>query len=258
MQIANRYTDYGPLPGKLIIVEGIDGSGKSTQLDLLRKWVVAQGYCAFFSEWNSSPIVRSTTKMGKDQHLLSPMTFSLIHAADFADRLDRTILPPLRAGAVVLTDRYIFTAFARDAARGIDREYVRRVYRFAPKPDAAFYFRVPLDEALRRILTGRPELKFYEAGMDLGLSDDPYESFRLFQGRILEQYESMVPEFNLQVIDATLPITEQQHQVRKIVGSLLDGCLRRPTMPYGQLQKDYGLSGVYLKETSKTAETAGS
>lgn len=245
------YGDFGDLPGKLVIVEGIDGSGKSTQLDLLRKWIVSQGYCAYFSEWNSSPVVRSITKMGKDQHLLSPMTFSLIHAADFADRLDRTILPPLRAGAVVLTDRYIFTAFARDAARRIDRDYVRRVYRFAPRPSAAFYFRVPLDEALNRILAGRPELKYYEAGMDLGLSDDPFESFRLFQRRILDEYERMVPEFGLQVVDATLPITEQQRLVRKIVGPLLDGCLRRPTLPYAELAREQGLTGHYLNEVAE-------
>lgn len=246
MNAVERYTDYGELPGQLIIVEGIDGSGKSTQLDLLRKWIVARGYCAVFSEWNSSPVVRAITRMGKEQRLLSPMTFSLIHAADFADRLDRTILPPLRAGAAVLTDRYIFTAFARDVARGVDPEYVRRVYRFAPRPSVAFYFRVPLDEALKRILTGRPELKWYEAGMDLGLSDDPYESFRLFQGRILEQYEAMVPEFGLHVIDATLPITAQQRQVRAVVEPLLSGCLRRPVMPYARLREEQGLSGYYL------------
>ncbi len=247
MSSPDRYTNYGDLPGRLIIVEGIDGSGKSTQLDLLRKWIISLGYCAVFSEWNSSPVVRSTTKMGKDQRLLSPMTFSLIHAADFADRLDRTILPPLRAGAVVLTDRYIFTAFARDVARGIDPVYVRRVYRFAPRPSVAFYFRVPLDEALKRILTGRPELKWYEAGMDLGLSDDPYESFRLFQRGILDQYEAMVPEFGLHVIDATLPITQQQRQVRAVVEPLLNGCLRRPVTPYARLRDEQGLSGYYLK-----------
>jgi len=246
----HRYTDYGDLPGRLVIVEGIDGSGKSTQLDLLHKWIVAQGFCAHLSEWNSSPLVRNTTRYGKENKLLSPMTFSLIHSADFADRLERTILPPLRAGAVVLTDRYIYTAFARDVARGIDSEFVRRTYRFAPKPAAAFYFRVSLDEALRRILTGRPELKYYEAGMDLGLSEDPYESFRLFQGRILEQYESMVPEFELSVIDATLPITQQQRQVREIVGPLLQGCLKRPVMPYGQLSS-FGVTGRYLGEVQQ-------
>ncbi len=246
MDTSPRYTDYGDLPGKLVIVEGIDGSGKSTQLDLLHKWIAAQGYCCYFSEWNSSPLVRTTTKYGKDQQLLSPMTFSLIHAADFADRLDRTILPPLRAGAVVLTDRYIYTAFARDVARGIDPEYVRRLYRFAPRPSAAFYFRVPLDEALRRILTGRPALKYYEAGMDLNLSDDPYESFKLFQQRILEQYEEMVPEFDLHVIDATLPITEQQRQVRGFVKGMLDRCLKRQTVPFSELFSEQGLSGHYL------------
>lgn len=251
-----RYTDYGNLPGKLIIVEGIDGSGKSTQLDLLRKWIVSQGYCAHFSEWNSSPLVRATTKMGKEQHLLSPMTFSLIHAADFADRLERAILPPLRAGAVVLTDRYIFTAFARDAARGVEPEYVRRVYRFAPPPCVAFYFRVPLEEALRRILTGRPTLKYYEAGMDLGLSDDPYESFKLFQGRILDQYDAMVPEFGLRVIDATLPITQQQRQVRELVEPLLAGCLRRPVLTYADLLRDENLTGHYLDEKKTPTDTS--
>ena len=134
----DTYT-HEDLPGKLIIVEGIDGSGKSTQLDLLKKWVASQGYCSYFSEWNSSELVRSTTKRGKAQRLLSPLTFSLIHAADFADRLEGDILPSLRAGGVVLADRYIYTAFARDAARGMAPEYVRRLYRFAPKPTVAVY-----------------------------------------------------------------------------------------------------------------------
>ncbi len=251
-----RYTDYGPMPGRLVVVEGIDGSGKTTQLDLLRKWIVAQGVSAYLSEWNSSPLVRATTKFGKDQRLLSPMTFCLIHAADFADRLDRAILPPLRAGAVVLTDRYIFTAFARDIARGIDPNYVRRIYRFAPRPSIAFYFRVPLDEAMRRILVGRPELKYYEAGMDLRLSDDPVESFRLFQGRILEQYEDMIPEFGLYVIDATRPITEQQRQVRDIVRPIMEGCLRQPVEPHAQLLGELGVSGHYLKELKARTDSS--
>ena len=256
MSDGNYYADYGELPGRLVIVEGIDGSGKSPQLDLMRKWILAQGYCAYLSEWNSSPLVRSTTKAGKEQLLLSPMTFSLIHAADFAERLERAILPPLRAGAVVLTDRYVYTAFARDASRGIDPDYVRRLYRFAPRPSAAFYFRVPLEEAMRRILMGRPELKYYEAGMDLGLSEDPYESFKLFQGRILEQYESMVPEFGLHVIDATLPITEQQRQVRDAVRPLVGNCLKRPVLPYSQLSSDLGISGYYLKDLEPKPEVS--
>jgi len=175
----------GTLPGKLVIVEGIDGSGKSTQLDLVRKWLIAQGYAVAYSEWNSSPIVSDVTRFGKKGRLLTPLTFSLIHAADFADRYYRYILPSLEAGAIVLVDRYVYTAFARDAARGVDAGWLRKLYGFATVPTVALYFRVPLDEALTRILRGRPELKWYEAGMDLRLSDDPYESFRLFQARAL-------------------------------------------------------------------------
>jgi dTMP kinase len=244
----DQYADLGRLPGKLFIVEGIDGSGKSTQMDLLRKWLTSLGYCAYFSEWNSSPVVRDTTKFGKANQLLSPLTFSLIHAADFADRLERTILPPLRAGAIVLADRYIYTAFARDAARGLNREYVRRMYRFAVQPAVAFYFDVPLNEALRRILAGRPQLKYYEAGMDLGLSEDPYKSFEMFQGRIRDEYSAMVDEFDLAVIDATFPIAEQQRQMRELVMPHLEGTLRTPTMPHAEVLAQERLTGRYLDE----------
>lgn len=241
-----QYASSEDMPGKLFIVEGIDGSGKSTQLDLLRKYLESEGYTVSFSEWNSSPLVRDTTRLGKKQRLLSPMTFSLIHAADFTDRLERTIIPPLRAGAIVLADRYIYTAFARDAARGIDRDYVRRVYRSAVKPTGAFYFRVPLDEALRRILTGRPELKWYEAGMDLGLAEDPYKSFEIFQGRILDEYERMTEEFGLTVIDATLPIAEQQAQMRAFVAPAINGQLRQPRTDLAELFETEKLVGRYI------------
>jgi len=208
-------------PGRLFVVEGIDGSGKSTQLSLLHKWLEAKGYGVVFSEWNSSPLVKDTTKLGKKKKLLTPATFSLIHSTDFADRTERSILPLLKAGAVVLCDRYMYTAFARDVARGMDREWVRDLYGFAVPPTVAFYFRVPLETAIGRLLDARDGFKFYEAGMDLGLSDDPEESFRLFQGRIINEYEKMIPEFGLTVIDATLPIEVQQARVRQIVTSHL-------------------------------------
>jgi len=210
-------------PGRLFIVEGIDGSGKSTQLLLLHKWLESEGYVASFSEWNSSPLVRDVTRRGKKKQMLTPITFSLIHATDFADRTEHDIIPPLKAGAVVLADRYIFTAFARDVARGVNPEWVRQLYGFSVKPSVAFYFRLPLDIAMKRILGGRDALKFYEAGMDLGLSADIEESFRIFQARIIEEYEKMVEEFGLVVIDATLSIEEQQAQVRKIVTEALTG-----------------------------------
>jgi dTMP kinase len=152
-------------PGKLFVVEGIDGSGKSTQLSLLHKWLQSRGYGVVFSEWNSSPLVKDTTKLGKKKKLLTPATFSLIHSTDFADRTERSILPLLKAGAVVLCDRYMYTAFARDVARGMDREWVRDLYGFAVQPTVAFYFRVPLETAIGRLLDARDGFKFYEAGI---------------------------------------------------------------------------------------------
>jgi dTMP kinase len=219
---ANRHNGSEVFPGRLFVVEGIDGSGKSTQLKLLHKWLESKGYGVVFSSWNSSPLVKDTTKLGKKKKMLTPATFSLIHATDFADRTEKSILPLLKAGAVVLCDRYIYTAFARDVARGINRNWVRDLYGFAVKPTVAFYFRVPLETAIGRITASRDCLKFYEAGMDLGLSDDPIESFRAFQGSILEEYERMIPEFGLTVVDATLPVEVQQAQVRHIARTQLD------------------------------------
>jgi dTMP kinase len=221
---ASQARRYGQdhFPGRLFIVEGIDGSGKSTQLSLLHKWLESKGYGVVFSEWNSSALVKDTTKLGKKKKMLTPATFSLIHATDFADRTERSILPLLKAGAIVLCDRYIYTAFARDVARGMDRNWVRDLYGFAVKPAVAFYFRVPLETAIHRLLGARDGFKFYEAGLDLELSSDPEESFRLFQGRILDEYERMTPEFGLTVVDATLPVEVQQAQVRQIVNSHLE------------------------------------
>lgn len=213
-------------PGRLFIVEGIDGSGKSTQLMLLKKWLESEGYVVYFSEWNSSPLVQDVTKRGKKKQMLTPMTFSLIHATDFADRTEHHIIPPLKAGAVVLADRYVYTAFARDVVRGVSPKWVRELYAFAVKPTVAFYFRTPLGVAMKRILGGRDALKYYEAGMDLKLSDDIEESFHLFQGKIIDEYEKMIDEFGLVVIDATRSIEEQQSDVRRIVAEALTGTKR--------------------------------
>src|SRR6267154_2477173 len=155
--VANRYR------GKLIVVEGIDGSGKSTQISLLSNWLRSQGLAVSFSEWNSSPLVRQTTRRGKRKEMFTPTTFSLLHATDFADRLESYITPLLKAGAIVCADRYAYTAFARAVALG-------------------------------RILSGRDALKCYAAGMDLGLARDVEESFRTFQGRILDEYDAMAQE----------------------------------------------------------------
>ncbi len=243
-------------PGKLIVVEGIDGSGKSTQLGLLHKWLLSENYLVAFSEWNSSPVVRRITKRGKEKKSLTPLSFSLVHAADFTDRLERQIIPALEAGAIVLADRYVYTAFARDVARGCSPQWVREVYSSALQPTLAFYFRVPLEESLRRILVGRPELKYYEAGLDLGLASDPYESFKLFQSRILHEYETITEEFNLTVIDATQPLVKQQEQMRAIVKPHLEGALKAGAGSVADVLRDEALLGRYLEQinTSKNGE----
>ena len=211
-----------PYPGSLIVVEGTDGSGKSTQLYLLKRWLEIGGYRVHFTEWNSSPLVKSATRRGKQRRLLTPVTYSLLHAADFADRCERQIIPLLEGNYLVLADRYIYTAFARDSARGCSHRWLRNLYGFAPIPDLAFYFRAPLDVAVDRIMSGRPKLKYYEAGMDLGLSVDRAESFRLFQGRILDEYDRMIEPDNFVVMDGTLPVNQLQKKMRELVASRID------------------------------------
>lgn len=211
----------GNFKGKLIVVEGIDGSGKSTQIDLLYKWLKSKGHSVFFTEWNSSKLVSSTTKLAKDEKLFTPTTFSLLFATDFADRWENSILPLLKAGGIVLADRYAFTAFARDVARGVDPQWVRNLYAFAPQPDLVLYYHVPTKLAVERILAGRSKIKYYEAGLDMNLSDNRVKSFKLFQERIQGEYDAMVEEFAFTVFDGTKPVEKQQKELRKIVKGYL-------------------------------------
>ncbi len=244
------YGEPHQYPGRLIIVEGIDGSGKSTQLQLLQRWLVSQGHTVFFTEWNSSKLVKETTKLGKKNRVLTPLTFSLIHATDFADRLFYNMIPPLKAGMIVLADRYVYTAFARDVARGCHGEWVRKLYSFAIRPDIAFYFKVPVDVSLGRILSGRAKIKYYEAGMDLNMSQDPVESFSKFQSRVLQEYDRVVEEYKLDVIDATAEIDEQQEIVRETVTRSLSNY--QPRRSHGQAKVLPGgdsVSGASLSQS---------
>jgi dTMP kinase len=211
------------LAGRLIIFEGLDGSGKSTQARLLVKWLQARGYRVFFTEWNSSDLISDTIRRGKKKNLLTPTTFSLLHATDFADRLEQHILPPLRAGYVVVCDRYSYTAFVRDAARGCDPEWVRSLYGFAPAPDKVFYFRVPVATSLARKIASRQKISFYEAGMDLGLADDVIASYEKFQSRLKREYERLAVVDKFVVIDADRPVETVLNQVRREVRPLLTG-----------------------------------
>jgi dTMP kinase len=222
VKFTNRTNGRKQDAGALIAVEGIDGSGKSTQIYLLKRWLELNNYRVHFTEWNSSELVKKATKKGKKENLLSPTTFSLIHATDFADRYERQVHPLIRTGFLVLADRYIYTAFARDSARGCDSDWLRNLYGFAEPPALTFYFRVPLEVSLDRILSGRPQLKYHEAGMDLNLHPDPYKSFEIFQGMIMQEYDRMTGPHGFHVIDATRTIEEQQAEMRRIVAESID------------------------------------
>ena len=215
-----RFSKKHTYSGVLICVEGIDGSGKSTQIELLYSWLKSKGADVILTQWNSSELISNTTKKAKKKNLLSGRTFSLLHAVDFADRLERTIKPALKAGFIVLADRYVYNAFARDVAREVDPKWIRNMYGFAIKPDMTFYFDVSPKDSLDRICSNR-QPKFYEAGMDMKLSNNPYKSYVIFQNRIVEQYKNMIDEFGLIKIDAMASIHEKQKFIRQKVLELL-------------------------------------
>ena len=209
-------------PGRLLVFEGLDGSGKSTQAALLGKWLQSRGFRVFFTEWNSSELTASTIRRGKKKGLLTPTTFSLLHATDFADRFERRILPPLRAGYIVVCDRYAFTAFVRDAARGCDPAWVRNIYSFAPRPDRVFYFQVPVSVTLKRKLASRLKINYYEAGMDLGLSDDLNESYSRFQSRLKREYDRLAASDQFTIVDSRRPVEQIQRDLRLNLRPLLE------------------------------------
>ena len=216
----SKLTEKHHYDGTLVCVEGIDGSGKSTQLALLRDWLKDIGKDVIYTEWNSSELISQTTKLAKKKNMLSPRTFSLLHAVDFADRLKQVIAPALKAGFIVLADRYAYTAFARDVARGVDPNWVRGVYNFAIKPDLAVYFDIDPKTSLERICSNRAP-KFYEAGMDLKISNDPYESYVIFQSRVIEEYKKMLDEFGIVKLDANDTIHKKQVEIRKMLKAIL-------------------------------------
>lgn len=215
-----RLTEKHNYEGTLVCVEGIDGSGKSTQLTLLRDWLKSNGKDVIFTEWNSSPLISQTTKLAKKKNMLSPRTFSLLHAVDFADRLKQVIAPALKAGFIVLADRYAYTAFARDVARGVDPKWVREVYNFAIKPDLTVYFDIDPKTSMERICFNRTP-KFYEAGMDLKLSNDPFESYQLFQTKVIKEYKKMLKEFDIIKLDSKDSIHKKQVAIRSMLKEIL-------------------------------------
>lgn len=207
--------------GLLIVIEGTDGSGKSTQIERLKRWIEDQSYGAMVSEWKTSRFIADAIDDAKDRNLLNATTFSLLYAADFADRLETTILPALKAGFVVLLDRYTYTAYARDVVRGHDIEWVKKLYSYAPEPDLVFYLDVPVEILLKRII-GTTGLDYWESGRDIGLSSDFYKSFQMYQDKCLKEYQKMIERYNFISIDGTLTEKEIHKTIIAEVKSVLD------------------------------------
>src|SRR5271154_6861999 len=209
-------------PGKLIVIEGTDGVGRSTHCELLQNWLAIEGYGALTTEWKSSELICTVIDKAKSKNALNTITFSLLYATDLADRLHNIIIPALKAGQIVIADRYIYTAFARDVVRGADPTWVKKLYGFAIEPDLVFYLKMPLDSLLRRIITTRGGLDFYESGRDIGMSTDLYQSFKLYQSQIAFEYERMVAEYDFKVVAADEPIDAVQRALRTHVQALLE------------------------------------
>lgn len=207
--------------GLLIVIEGTDGSGKSTQLELLKRSIQDKSYGVMVSEWKTSRLIANVIDDAKERNLLNATTYSLLYAADFADRLENQIIPALKSGFIVLLDRYFYTALARDVVRGQNIEWVKNLYEYAPEPDLVFYLDMPVDILLKRII-GTTGLDFYESGRDVGFSTDFYNSFEIYQNKCLEQYNSMKSEYNFISIDGTKSIQEIHKIMNDEVQKLLD------------------------------------
>ena len=224
---AGRYYGHGlpylPIehyPGKIIAIEGTDGVGRSTQIQLLREWLEVQGYGVIETGWTRAALMQPTIELAKSSNTLNKLTFVLLYATDFADRLEKEIIPALKAGFVVLSDRYIFSALARAGVRGVDRAWLRSLYGFAIAPHLVFYLKTDVDTLIRRVLASRG-MDFWESGMDLKGGDDIYDSFRSYQGKLLREYNSMADEFGFRLLDARRPIDTIQDDLRGQVQAFL-------------------------------------
>jgi dTMP kinase len=208
------------LPGRLIVIEGTDSVGRSTQIRLLRPWLEGSGYAVTHTEMTRSELVGAGLKQAKEGHTLGPITLNLFYATDFVDRFERQIVPALRAGFIVLTDRYIYSLIARAIVRGADPDWIRSIYGLALIPDAVFYLRISIDDLIPRVLQ-RGGFDYWESGMDMRLGDDLFESFVNYQTRMIEQFESMSEMYGFHVLDASLPVERLSEQLKLMMMPLL-------------------------------------
>ena len=215
------YADVSALSGTLITLEGTDGVGRSTQVSLLKEWLEVQGYGVIETGWTRSELMSETIGAAKAGHNLSQLTFSLLYATDFADRLEKIVIPALRSGFVVIADRYMYTAFARSVVRGADPAWIRSAFGFALVPDLTLYLKIDVDTLIPRILRSRG-MDYWEAGMDMHFGTDLFESFRKYQWRLIREYHRMAREFRFVAVDATASVEEIQARVRRKVQALLE------------------------------------
>src|SRR6187401_1518139 len=215
------YLPIDGYPGKLIAIEGTDGVGRSTQIQLLREWLEVKGYGVIETGWTRSELMAPAIELAKSSNTLNKLTFVLLYATDFADRLEKEIIPALKAGFIVLSDRYIYTALARAGIRGVDRPWLRSLYGFAIAPHLVFYLNVDVKTLIGRVLQSRG-MDFWESGMDLKLGDDIYDSFRAYQNKLLREYSSMSEEFHFRTVDARRSINHIQEELRKQVEAFLE------------------------------------
>jgi dTMP kinase len=216
------YLPVHDYPGRIIAIEGTDGVGRSTQIRLLREWLEVQGYGVIETGWTRSPLMQPTIDLAKASNTLNKLTFVLLYACDFADRLEKEIIPALKAGFVVLADRYIYTAIARAGVRGVDSEWIRRLYGFAIAPHLVFYLKLDAESLVRRVLEAGG-MEYWESGMDMKAGDDIFDNFRNYQRQLLKEYTAMADEFGFRVLDGRKPVNFIQEDLRRQIGEFLQG-----------------------------------
>src|SRR5688572_21222238 len=214
------YLNPSDLKGKLIAIEGTDGVGRSTHIELLQEWLEVQGYGVITTGWTRSNLMSKTIEVAKEGNTIDRWSLSLLYATDFADRLEHQIIPALRSGFIVLADRYIYTAFARDFVRSNDRKWIRDVFGFALVPDLVCYLRVDVETLALRVIETKA-MNYWESGMDLRLGNDLYDSFKKYQSLLIEEFDKMAEEFKFEVVDARKSLEEIQEELRTRIQQLL-------------------------------------
>lgn len=224
------YRDTLKLTGKLIVLEGSDGVGRSTQIKLLRRWLEDEGYAVSDTGLTRSALTQAGLDVAKSGHTLGPITMSLFYLADFADRLENQIIPALQAGFIVLSDRYFYSVIARDIIRGIDKTWARNLYGIALKPDLILYMKASIPNLVTRLIHGRG-LNFWESGMDLHLADNMYDSFVTYQSLLSKEFDELAREYNFVPVDADLSPNEIFESLKTPITALLHNRLTKAKKP---------------------------